>query len=241
MTVSIDNAQFEFINCYGCYFVYVRISDILYEGMMKKKMPLITVKDENGVIFARTTIVPSEVDRFKGTYIMFSVKELLGTDGYVLRPLAYKRKYEGIIHNERRLDDEYYDTLKSVRVANELNKKYYKALKAVREYERRNSMFGINNVIHHDPATIVYWCDGTKTVVKCGENDIYDPEKGLAMAISKKVFGNEGNYYNQFKKWLPKEETNTSDDPTDEPAEYVKKSDVITNKNPIESENTWGF
>jgi hypothetical protein len=80
------------------------------------------------------------------------------------------------------------------------------ALKSIREYERRNSMFGIKNVIHHDPATIVYWCDGTKTVVKCSENDIYDPEKGLAMAISKKVLGNEGNYYNEFKKWLPKEE-----------------------------------
>lgn len=179
MTVSIDNAQFEFINCNDHYRVYVRISDILYEGMMKK-MPLITVKDENGDIFARTTIVPSEVDRFEGACIVFSVKEVLGTDGYVLRPLAYKQDYKDILYNE--------------------------ALKAIREYEKRNSMFGIKKVIHHDPATIVYWCDGTKTVVKCGENDIYDPEKGLAMAITKKVLGNEGNYYNQFKKWLPKEE-----------------------------------
>ena len=30
-----------------------------------------------------------------------------------------------------------------------------------------------------------------------------DPEKGLAMAIAKKALGNEGNYYNEFKKWLP--------------------------------------
>lgn len=122
-----------------------------------------------------------------------------------------------------------------------LDNKYYDALKSIREYGRRNSMFDIKNVIHHDPATIVYWCDGTKTVVKCGENDIYDPEKGLAMAIAKKVFGNKGNYYNQFKKWLPKEETNTSDNQADEQAEYIKKSDVIINKNPNDSENTWGF
>lgn len=61
----------------------------------------------------------------------------------------------------------------------------------------------IEKVIFHDPATIVFWEDGTKTVVKCGENDIYDPEKGLAMAIAKKALGNEGNYYNQIKKWLP--------------------------------------
>ena len=64
----------------------------------------------------------------------------------------------------------------------------------------------IKNVIFNDPATIVFWNDGTKTVVKA-ENEEFDPEKGLAMAISKKVLGNKGNYYNIFKKWLPKEES----------------------------------
>lgn len=64
----------------------------------------------------------------------------------------------------------------------------------------------IKKVVFNDPATIVLWKDGTKTVVKCGPNDIYDPEKGLAMAISKKALGNKGNYLNTFKKWLPKEE-----------------------------------
>lgn len=61
----------------------------------------------------------------------------------------------------------------------------------------------IKNVIFHDPATIVYWTDGTKTVVKVEENVIFDPEKGLAMAVAKKFFGNKGNYYNHFAKWLP--------------------------------------
>lgn len=64
----------------------------------------------------------------------------------------------------------------------------------------------IKEVIHNDPATIVYWLDGTRTVVKCGEDDVYDPEKGLAMAIAKKFLGNKGNYYDTFKKWLPEEE-----------------------------------
>lgn len=36
--------------------------------------------------------------------------------------------------------------------------------------------------------------------------DGFDPEKGLAMAIAKKALGNKGNYYNEFKKWLPKED-----------------------------------
>lgn len=60
----------------------------------------------------------------------------------------------------------------------------------------------IKNVIFNDPATIVFWHDGTKTVVKCDETDIFDPEKGLAMAISKKFLGNQGNYYNEIRKWV---------------------------------------
>lgn len=63
----------------------------------------------------------------------------------------------------------------------------------------------ITKVIFNDPATIVMWKDGTKTVVKAGEGEIFDPEKGLAMAISKKALGNKGSYYDIFKKWLPEE------------------------------------
>lgn len=61
----------------------------------------------------------------------------------------------------------------------------------------------IGKVIFNDPATIVFWGDGSKTVVKCNSGDTFDPEKGLAMAISKRYLGDAGNYYNEFKKWLP--------------------------------------
>lgn len=70
----------------------------------------------------------------------------------------------------------------------------------------------IKSVIYSDPATIVFWKDGTKTVVKC-KNEKFDPEKGLAMAFSKKMFGNKGNYYNIFKKWLPEEKPSNSSIP----------------------------
>ena len=63
----------------------------------------------------------------------------------------------------------------------------------------------IKNVRFNPPATIVFWTDNTKTVVKCQGKD-YDPEKGLAMCICKKVLGDKGNYYEVFKKWLPKED-----------------------------------
>lgn len=64
----------------------------------------------------------------------------------------------------------------------------------------------IKDVIFNGPATIVLWKDGTKTVVKAQEGEIVDYEKGLAMAISKRMLGNKGSYYDTFTKYLPKEE-----------------------------------
>lgn len=62
----------------------------------------------------------------------------------------------------------------------------------------------IKKVIFHDPATIVYWDDDTKTVVKA-DGEKFDAEKGLAMAISKRVMGNKGNFNQIFKKHIPEE------------------------------------
>lgn len=62
----------------------------------------------------------------------------------------------------------------------------------------------IKDVKYHNPATIVFWKDGTKTVVKCQKGDTYNPELGLAMCIIKKMCDNKGNYNDVFNKWLPK-------------------------------------
>ena len=94
----------------------------------------------------------------------------------------------------------------------EVDKYCYNDVMAARDF--LNSIYGISsshipeikNVIFNDPATIVFWEDGTKTVVKCQDGDEFDPEKGLAMAIAKKAYGNKGSYCNKLKKWLPKEE-----------------------------------
>lgn len=66
--------------------------------------------------------------------------------------------------------------------------------------------FKIKRVIFNRPATIIFWNDGTKTVVKTQKGEAYDLEKGLTMAVTKKLFGNTGRYYNEVKKWLPKDE-----------------------------------
>lgn len=104
-------------------------------------------------------------------------------------------------------------------------KKNYTAY-AANQYLRRKN-FGlylpeIKDVIFNPPATIVFWDDGTKSVVKC-ENEIFDPEKGLAMAISKKALGNKYEYFNHFKRWTKK---------------YYKTHDKFVAKNPPQVEFT---
>ena len=85
---------------------------------------------------------------------------------------------------------------------NELNDYIDKKVRNMLEIpELNNRTLKIKDVIFNDPATIVFWNDGTKTVVKAVNED-FDREKGLAIAITKKFFGNKGNYYNNVKKWL---------------------------------------
>lgn len=62
----------------------------------------------------------------------------------------------------------------------------------------------IRKVIFNDPATIVLWSDGTKTVVTCGPEDSFDMEKGLAMAIVKKMAGNDNRFHKVFKQYPKK-------------------------------------
>lgn len=66
------------------------------------------------------------------------------------------------------------------------------------------STAAIKDAIFAPPATIVYWSDGSKTVVKCSEKDVFDPEKGLAMAIAKRCGGNKGSYYKEIQNWVEK-------------------------------------
>lgn len=56
--------------------------------------------------------------------------------------------------------------------------------------------FNYKKVIFNDPATIVFWEDGTKTVVKCAKEDAFDPIKGLAIAFMKHALG-DGNKHNK--------------------------------------------
>lgn len=68
-------------------------------------------------------------------------------------------------------------------------------------------MPNIKKVIFSKPATIVFWSDNTKTVVKCADGEEYSEEVGLAMCIAEKYCGN----YSQFKKAVKKGKTYDKD------------------------------
>lgn len=47
----------------------------------------------------------------------------------------------------------------------------------------------VDRIIFSPPATIVFWKDGTKTVVKCAKGEPFSEYNGFAAALLKKVFG----------------------------------------------------
>lgn len=60
----------------------------------------------------------------------------------------------------------------------------------------------IKKVIFNDPATIVFWSDGTKTVAKAHGDDKFNKEVGLTVCIAKKALGNRRHFDSVFKKWI---------------------------------------
>lgn len=107
-------------------------------------------------------------------------------------------------------DDAHRDELESIQrhFLNKMIINFKGEVNVVRHVELET---GIKKVIFNPPATIVLWEDGTKTVVKAQNDDEFDSEKGLAMAISKKALGNKGNYCNEIKKWTEPYEAEVSE------------------------------
>ena len=56
---------------------------------------------------------------------------------------------------------------------------------------KENTMMTPDRVLFSGPATIVFWPDGTKTVVKCAEGDdvIFDRKTAIMWCFMKKMFG----------------------------------------------------
>lgn len=48
----------------------------------------------------------------------------------------------------------------------------------------------ITKVLYNNPATIVFWSDGTQTRNICPPDTLYNPDTGLAFCMLKKLMGN---------------------------------------------------
>ena len=61
-----------------------------------------------------------------------------------------------------------------------------------RQKDRNAAMnaFDVQKVIFNPPATIVFWGDGTKTIVLTMSGESFDMYHGFTAALAKKVYGN---------------------------------------------------
>lgn len=74
-----------------------------------------------------------------------------------------------------------------------------------RQTVNRNMRDRIKDVRFSGNRTIVFWSDGTKTVAKCADADIYDKEKGLMAAICKKFYDGKCILPDMIERWCHNE------------------------------------
>lgn len=90
----------------------------------------------------------------------------------------------------------------------------------------------VDRIIFNDPATIVFWQDGTKTVVKCQKGQTFNPYFGFCAAIAKKLYGNNSILNRIVETYLEEDEdprkdrcawcVNSSNEVKDEPCVKCK-------------------
>nr|DAG29195.1 MAG TPA: hypothetical protein [Caudoviricetes sp.] len=61
-----------------------------------------------------------------------------------------------------------------------------------KEKPTMDNRYKVKKILYNGPATIVYWADGEKTVVKCMDGDTFDPMAGFCAALAKRVYGSTG-------------------------------------------------
>lgn len=128
-------------------------------------------------------------------------------DGICIKPVGVAT-FSGTINDAKFYSEDMLDFLLGDVIKDKAKEVKQKVADA-KEQENRDMIDRFNRVvdkvIFNDPATIIVLKNGEKIVVKCQPGDVYDKEKGLALALVKFAFGNT-NYFNTiFKKWLPED------------------------------------
>lgn len=72
------------------------------------------------------------------------------------------------------------------------------------DLKKERDKYAIDKIIFNPPATVVIWKDGEKTIVKCGEDEVFDHEIGVAMCYMKRIFGSRSAFKRTVKEYLPK-------------------------------------
>lgn len=67
--------------------------------------------------------------------------------------------------------------------------------------KKEDKKLTVKEVIYNDPATIVYFSDGSKEVVKRCPEDEYDEQTGLLMCVAKKFLGKD-DFHKMLKKYV---------------------------------------
>ena len=91
----------------------------------------------------------------------------------------------------------------------------------------------ITDVMFREPAVIVKWSDGTKTVARCEENDTYSKEAGLSICIAKKFMGNQ-NFRSVFERYIYSDNAAAFEKPKKDvkPVKAESKSDEVGKNDP---------
>lgn len=76
------------------------------------------------------------------------------------------------------------------------------------------------HILFHEPATIVYWEDDTRTVVKCDERDTFDRRTGLLLCYMKKAFGNNSRMFNDVLRAI-------KEGSKPDPVEAIPAEDIV--------------
>ena len=159
----------------------------------KEPDPLYLKTDEVEVIFNHDDPVTWSIETLAGIDAVYGKKELVETlrENFPSRVIVRKDSVQRyIVRNTLNVPHAIIDDIHPVKT----------------QYSPE-----IKNVYFNDPMTIVIWDDGTKTMVKCQDGDLYFEETGLALCIAKKALGNKGNFNNVFRKWCPEPKKTAGD------------------------------
>lgn len=150
----------------------------------------------------------------------------------ILRPMrdAVESDYPRIEPKRAFKDPEYFN--RSVEFVNYIVKKYVME-DVMRTHEMLwNSLYPKPvKIIYNPPATIVFWTDGTKTVVKCSAEDEYNEYYGFLCALGKKIFGTNSHLKKlideKAERHYPEDEFSKQIEQLEKSMDYIGKEFVF--------------